>query len=80
MKKLLKNLKHGLIFFGQCVATVVNAALLLVVYALGVGLTALAAKLSGKHFLARHLDRERTTYWENIDQGKRSEDKYYRQF
>ena len=80
MKRFLKSLRDSFVFVGQLVATIVNTALLLVVYALGVGLTAIVAKCVGKSFLALKIDRESATYWRDIPQKKEAIDQYYRQF
>jgi len=80
MKRFIKKIRHGLAFFGDCVALVVNSVLLLTVYVIGVGLTSLFARCAGKNFLTLKIDPGSTTYWLEIPRKKETADQYYRQF
>jgi len=64
--------------FGHNVTNVINFILLVPVYFIGVGITAILAKASGKKFL--ELDIKGKTYWKEKKQGKEPIKKYYRQF
>ena len=66
--------------FGHHVGRVVNTSLLVVIYFLALGPTSIIAKLKKKHFLKLSLDKNIQTYWENLDLGKKSIEKYYKQF
>ncbi|MEK6855100.1 MAG: hypothetical protein AABX73_02675 [Nanoarchaeota archaeon] len=80
MKDFFCSLKNGQKLFGEDVAIIVNSALLSLVYLIGVGLTFLAAKLTGKKFLDLKIDEEKSTYWQDINTTKGSMEEYYRQF
>jgi len=78
IKKLLKDMKEGQKMFGDDIASIVNFFLLTFVYFLGVGITSIVAKISGKHFL--ELKRDKNSYWSELNLGKRKKEEYYRQF
>src|SRR3989344_2918389 len=71
---------EGQKLFGETIAIVINTVLLSVVYVIGVGLTSIAAKLFGKHFLDLKLDDKMKTYWIDLNLGGASVNDYYRQF
>ncbi|MFH1849978.1 MAG: hypothetical protein ABH879_07410 [archaeon] len=48
------------------------------VYLIGVGLTSIAAKIAGKHFL--EMKPGGKTYWKKLDLRTKDIEKYYRQF
>lgn len=84
-----KGFKKGAAIFGECITALINSALLTAVYAFGVGITSILAKVSGKRFLDRHPDKKKTTYWSdwagtgmqaNGNNGNKTKDTYYRQF
>jgi hypothetical protein len=77
---LLRGIRKGMHRFGTDIAGLVNTILLTIVYFIGVGLTSIVAKLSGKRFLDTKLDRKSKTYWNNLNIKKRQADDYYRQF
>lgn len=72
--------KEGFHLFGQCIATLVNSALLLVVYVLGVGIPSLIARLFNKQFLKLKPKVSTTSYWEELNLQKKPIEEYYRQF
>lgn len=49
-------------------------------YIIGVGLTAVVAKIVGKHFLEDKKPSNKKTYWKELDLKKKSVEEYYRQF
>jgi len=73
------GLKTGFSSFGNNITTIINTALLLLVYVFGVGITSVVAKISGKHFLETKTSRKKT-YWQKLDLQKKPLEKYYRQF
>lgn len=75
---LINGLKKGLKDFAGLIAVIVNTFLLLVVYLIGVGATTIVAKLTGKHFLQKKLDKK--TYWTDLNLKKEKMEEYYRQF
>lgn len=61
-------------------ADTVNALALTASYLLGLGSTALAARLVGKRFLELGPDAGVPSYWEPADQGSAPRERYYRQY
>jgi hypothetical protein len=78
MKTLLKGIKKGMKDFGHNLATIINTVLLFIVYIIGVGITAIIAKLAGKHFL--DIKGEKPSYWSDLNLKKKPIEEYYRQF
>lgn len=74
------GLKKGMNSFGGSISTIINSALLLTVYLIGVGLTSLFAKLIGKHFLETKVSKYEKTYWADLNLKKKDIEEYYRQF
>jgi len=75
-----KGFKRGTQNFGQTINSIINSALLLAVYFIGVGLTSIFAKLIGKHFLYMNVSKKRDTYWSDLNLKKRPIEDYYNQF
>ena len=65
---------NGMHVFGKTIALIVNTLLLCIVYVLGVGITALIAKLMKKHFL------QKESGWSELNLKKEPLENYYRQF
>ena len=72
--------KQGMNGFGRCITVIVNSILLSLVYIIGVGLTAIAARIHGKKFLHVAPDPQAKTYWEDLNLKKRPIKEHYRQF
>lgn len=79
LKQFWDGFKSGVKGFGECIAVIINTVLLSVVYIIGVGITSIVAKISGKHFLENKISK-RSTYWTNLNLKKKHIDTYYRQF
>ncbi len=79
-KLFFKGFKKGMHNFGGTIATIVNSGLLLIVYFIGVGITSIIAKLSGKHFLETKISKKRDSYWSDLNLKKKPIEEYYRQF
>ena len=73
-----KGLKSGFKAFSHGITIIINTALLLVVYAIGVGITALVARAARKRFLDTRKGGK--SYWEDLRIGTRPIENYYRQF
>jgi len=71
--------KKGMGNFGQNISLIINTILLSFVYIVGVGSSAIAAKLFGKRFLETRLSKK-DSYWSDLNLKKKSIEKYYRQF
>lgn len=80
LKMFFDGFQKGMKDFGSNINLIVNSILLLIVYLVGVGITSLLAKLSGKHFLERKISLEKKTYWSDLNLKKKELEKYYRQF
>lgn len=77
---LFKGLKKGMQNFGNDLTTMINSALLLIVYIIGVGITCLFSKLFKKKFLETKLSRKNDSYWSELNLKKQDISHYYRQF
>ena len=64
----------------EIIQTVVNTILLSIVYIVGVGMTSLIAKITGKKFLDLNIQKDKESYWEDLELGKKELKDYYRQF
>ena len=76
----LKGFRRGMGDFSLNISALVNAALLSVVYAVGVGLTSVFARLVGKRFLELKPSSEAASYWSDLDLGGKPLEGHYRQF
>jgi len=79
LKQFFRGFREGMRDFGQGIALIVNSFLLAIVYLVGVGFTAIFAKLFRKHFLDMKL-LKKETYWSDLNLKKKSMEEYYRQF
>ena len=79
MKSFFKGIKEGNKFFAEAIVTLINTILLTIVYVLGIGITAIVAKIIGKTFLKLNLINSKT-YWEDLNLEKKPKEYYYRQF
>lgn len=75
-----KGLKKGQKEFGETIAIIVNSVLLSLVYFIGVGITFIFSRISGKHFLDLKPDKSKESYWEELNLGKEEMKEHYRQF
>ena len=80
MKTFIKGFKSGMKLFGSCISAIINTVLLSMVYLLGVGVTSIVAKIAGKHFLEKDIEKKKKSYWEPLDLKTQPKDEYYRQF
>ena len=72
------GVKEGMHEFGRLIGGIINAALLFVVYVIGVGITSVIAKFTGKHFL--EMRQGKKSYWTTLNLKKKPLEAYYRQF
>ena len=79
MKEFSEGFKGGMKQFGTYISAVINAALLLVTYIIGVGTTSIGAKICGKHFLERRIDNTES-YWSDLNLKKEAMERYSKQF
>ena len=82
LKNFFQGFKKGQKEAAETLAIIPNTLLLSLVYFLGVGLTSIIAKLSGKSFLSKKIDPTVNTYWEksNISQSNKDLEELYKQF
>lgn len=78
MKSFFKGIKEGNKFFAEAITTLINTVILTIVYILGIGITAMIAKIIGKNFL--ELNTNNNTYWKDLNIEKKPKEHYYRQF
>ena len=74
------SFRKGMELFGSCINTFINSVLLLIVYILGIGLTSIISKITGKKFLDTKLDKNAKSYWVDLNLSTQKINEYYRQF
>jgi hypothetical protein len=77
--KFWQGFGKGMKDFGELIGTLVNTVLLMVVYIVGVGITAILAKIVSKNFLEKKK-KGSETYWNDLDIKTKPIKEYYRQF
>ncbi len=77
MRSFSRGFIDGFKLFGETVANIVNFFLMLIAYIVGIGLTSIVARISGKRFLDY---KKKDSYWIKRNQGKEKEERYYRLF
>lgn len=80
MVKLVKKITKIVNKVGVFISIIVNSFLLLIVYFIGVGITFIAAKLVGKHFIEKYPSQDHSSYWNIINLRSKNTNKYYKQF
>ena len=80
LKQFYDGFISGVKDFGHDIYIIINSALLLIVYLLGVGFTSLFAKILKKHFLDTKISKKVKSYWSDLGLKKKPIDEYYRQF
>lgn len=80
IKIFFKGFLQGFKNFGYNISIIINSILLLAVYLIGVGITAIFAKIFRKKFLDMELSDDRKTYWSELNLEKKPTEEYYRQF
>jgi Fe2+ transport system protein B len=73
----LNDFKEGMGNFGSNIGIIVSSVSLFVVYVLGVGLTAVIAKIFRKKFLDNE---KKESYWSDLNLKKKEMKEYFRQF
>ncbi len=80
IRDFLKGFKEGSKLFGDNVAVIINSFFLTIIYFIGIGLTSIFMKISGKNFLDIEMSKEKKSYWEDLNLAKGEMEGYYRQF
>jgi len=80
LKYFFKGFVNGQKSFGENIARVVNSILLTIVYFVGFGLTSIFGKIFKKDFLELSINKEKETYWKELNLKDRPREVYYRQF
>lgn len=80
MKNFILGFKEGQKYFGQAISGLVNSVLLGIVYFVAVGGTSIVAKMSGKKFINLNLEKDKNSYWEDLNLSNKKINSYYRQF
>jgi len=73
----MKSIKKGIKNFISDISIIITSILLIIVYITAVGLTSILAKLTGKKFLD---EREKQTYWSDLNLKEKPLEEYYKQF
>ena len=72
-------MKHGFRNFSHVITDIINFALLLAVYFIGIGIVSAISKLSGKHFLDIKKQ-NKSSNWHEHKVTKQPIEDYYRTF
>jgi len=79
MKRFFKGFKNGTTLFGRNISILINSILLSIAYIIGIGLTAIVAKITRKSFLdIKKSNKE--TYWIDLNLKTKKQEEYHRQF
>jgi large-conductance mechanosensitive channel len=78
IKDIFEEFMEGSRIFGELISAIINLILLSTVYFIGVGLTSIIARISGKRFLDNKLSNK--SYWKELNLTTRPFEEYYRQF
>jgi|GEM_PF-2591232 len=80
LKTFWHGIKHGFSEVGHDITNAVNTLLLTIAYIGGAGITKIAAVIVGKKFLELKLNPSQESYYVELNLGKESKERYYRQF
>jgi len=80
IKQIFNEFIEGSKLFGELISMVINSILLIFVYFIGVGLTSIFAKILGKKFLDKKIDKNCKSYWKELNLETKPVKEYYRQF
>lgn len=79
-RQFCSGFSKGMNSFGKGISSIVNSILLSAVYLIGVGLTSIFSKIARKHFLQRKINKNKQSYWSDLNLKKKPIEEYYRQF
>ncbi len=80
LQQFLKGFVKGFKSFGQNLGDLINMFILLFVYILGVGLSALLVRFLRKNLLDMAPSSKKMTYWVHLDLKQDGVESHYRQF
>lgn len=80
LRSFLSGLQNGVKIFGDNMNEIVVLILATMIYVFGIGITAIFAKLRGKHFLDMQIHKKQKSYWEDLQLGTKETSTYHRQF
>ena len=80
IKRFFRKFKKIIHNIGQTLSTIINSALLFIVYFIGVGFTSIFAKAFGKKFLKTKILKKQKSYWSDLNLKKKPIQEFYRQF
>ena len=78
--EFFSDLKQGQKEFGEDIAVIINSILLTMAYIFGIGFSFLISKLVNKNFLDVRIDKNKKTYWEDLNLDRQELNSYYKQF
>lgn len=80
LKNFFQDFLAGLKIFSANITCLVNTILLLIAYLIGIGLSFIIAKFINKHFLDLNIDKNKNTYWSDLNLTKKDLKNYLKQF
>jgi len=78
--KFINGFKKGMREFGNNAIMIINSCLLALVYIIGVGISSILAKIFRKKFLDIKIEKDRKSYWTDIETKNNKMEEHYRQF
>ncbi|MDO8642682.1 MAG: hypothetical protein Q7R76_03795 [Candidatus Woesearchaeota archaeon] len=75
-----RGVKKGFSNYGHLLSLPVTILLLVLVYFIGFGITALVARIVGKHFLVQRFPPDTKSFWSDLNLKTQKREQYYRQF
>ncbi len=79
-KIIFQGIKEGQKRFFEDIAVIINSILLSIAYFIGVGFTYLVSRVFHKNFLDIKKEKDKNSYWEELNLQLKSKGEYYRQF
>lgn len=75
-----KDFKKGAMNFGNDLSALINCVILLFLYILGIGFSAILARLLRKTFFETKPSKAKKTYWLDFESRSKDTENYYQQF
>ncbi len=79
INKFFKGFLRGVKNF-KYLHTIINLIVLTFVYIIGIGFTLIIAKINKRKFLETKLEKDKNSYWTDLNLKKQETEKYLRQF
>lgn len=79
-KIIFQGIKEGQKRFFEDIAVIINSILLSIAYFMGIGFTYLVSRVFHKRFLDTKIEKNKNSYWEELNLQLKLREEYYRQF